>query len=353
MKSTKYWLFLIGFLLLYGGWLPPEKAQESLKDWINGPVRIIALSSEKKLFKRLKTDAERRKFIEIFWKRRDPNPETSENEFKKEFEERVEYANLHFIERGLKGWETARGQIYILFGPPSREWRENLVGVPRLAYFWYYDNPPTSYLRWDEALVFADIFNNRRYYLLRPFPRDIFDLYFYRQTPRSMIDLIPVEYFRPMEDVREKLIVRRDIDYSELTGKREGISVSAIPFDLSYHLTGRKNKRGEEVLVTIGINYTDFTYYQEKGLLKAKLKLTLEVRTEKGKLVEKRDKEVELSLMKNELLQRSKSKYEERITIYLPPGGYYLTAKLEDKRTGAKGVKEQFVDIPPEEEAYQ
>ena len=83
------------------------------------------------------------------------------------------------------------------------------------------------------------------------------------------------------------------------------------------------------------------------------MKLTLEVRTEKGKLIEKKDKEVELSLMKNELVQRSKSKYEERITIYLPPGGYYLTAKLEDKRTGAKGVKEQFVDIPPEEEAYQ
>ena len=88
MKSTKYWLFLIGFLFLYGGWLPPGKAQESLKDWINGPVRIIALSSEKKLFKRLKTDAERRKFIEIFWKRRDPNPETSEDEFKEEFEKR-------------------------------------------------------------------------------------------------------------------------------------------------------------------------------------------------------------------------------------------------------------------------
>ena len=81
--------FLISFfLLLSPKWFCLQKEKEPLRNWIKGPVEVIVLSSEKRLFEKLKTDAERRKFIEIFWKRRDPNPETSENEFKKEFEKR-------------------------------------------------------------------------------------------------------------------------------------------------------------------------------------------------------------------------------------------------------------------------
>jgi GWxTD domain-containing protein len=54
-----------------------------------------------------------------FWSKRDPDPTTDANEFKEEFERRIEYANKHFNE-GRRGMNTDRGRIYIYLGPPEK-----------------------------------------------------------------------------------------------------------------------------------------------------------------------------------------------------------------------------------------
>ncbi len=64
----------------------------------------------------LSNDEERDQFIEAFWQRRDPTPDTEENEFKEEHYRRIAYANEHFA-AGIPGWKTDRGRIYIVFGP--------------------------------------------------------------------------------------------------------------------------------------------------------------------------------------------------------------------------------------------
>jgi len=66
----------------------------------------------------LNTDEEREKFVEQFWLRRDPTPDTLENEFKEEHYRRIAYANEHFASR-VPGWKTDRGRVYIQFGPPD------------------------------------------------------------------------------------------------------------------------------------------------------------------------------------------------------------------------------------------
>jgi GWxTD domain-containing protein len=66
----------------------------------------------------LQTDAEREKFIEQFWERRDPTPSTVENEFKEEHYRRIAFANEHFAS-DVPGWKTDRGRIYIVYGPPD------------------------------------------------------------------------------------------------------------------------------------------------------------------------------------------------------------------------------------------
>ena len=71
-----------------------------------------------KAFKKLQTDEERERFIEEFWRRRDPDPDTDENEFKEEYYERVAYANEHFAS-GIPGWKTDRGRIWIMYGKPD------------------------------------------------------------------------------------------------------------------------------------------------------------------------------------------------------------------------------------------
>ena len=68
----------------------------------------------------LSNDEERDKFIEAFWQRRDPTPDTEENEFKEEHYRRIAYANEHFA-AGIPGWKTDRGRMYIVFGPARRD----------------------------------------------------------------------------------------------------------------------------------------------------------------------------------------------------------------------------------------
>ena len=88
------------------------------KKWLNEDVVYIITDAEKRAFKQLKTDEERQQFVEQFWLRRDPTPDTEENEYKEEHYRRIAYSNDHYAS-GIPGWKTDRGRIYITYGPPD------------------------------------------------------------------------------------------------------------------------------------------------------------------------------------------------------------------------------------------
>ena len=97
-----------------------EKLRKELetpyKKWLNEDVTYIITDEERTAWKRLSTDEEREQFIEQFWLRRDPTPDTVENEFKEEHYRRIAYANEHYAS-GIPGWKADRGRIYITYGP--------------------------------------------------------------------------------------------------------------------------------------------------------------------------------------------------------------------------------------------
>ena len=95
-----------------------KELETPYKKWLNEDVGYIITDEERQAFKRLNTDEEREQFIEQFWLRRDPTPDTEENEFKEEHYRRIAYANEHFAS-GIPGWKTDRGRIYIMYGPPD------------------------------------------------------------------------------------------------------------------------------------------------------------------------------------------------------------------------------------------
>ena len=99
-----------------------EKLRKELetpyRKWLNEDVAYIITDEERAAFKRLHTDEEREQFIEQFWLRRDPTPDTAENEFKEEHYRRIAYANERYAS-GIPGWKSDRGRIYITFGPPD------------------------------------------------------------------------------------------------------------------------------------------------------------------------------------------------------------------------------------------
>src|SRR5204862_6077262 len=86
--------------------------KKAYKDWLDKDVTYIITDEERKAWKKLETDDERERFIEEFWRRRDPDPDTDENEFREEYYERIAYTNEHFAS-GIPGWKTDRGRIYI------------------------------------------------------------------------------------------------------------------------------------------------------------------------------------------------------------------------------------------------
>jgi GWxTD domain-containing protein len=132
----------IGLVLAAALAAPAAAKPVALKSWINGPIRYISERDEAKVFKKLKSDEDRALFIERFWARRDPSPQTLANEYRQLFWERVQEANGLFLDShkpgwmtdlasighpsGLvrvqkqPGWMTDRGKIYILYGPPTR-----------------------------------------------------------------------------------------------------------------------------------------------------------------------------------------------------------------------------------------
>jgi len=95
-----------------------QEVSGGYKKWLSEDVAWIITDEERSAFKQLSNDEERDQFIEAFWQRRDPTPDTIENEFKEEHYRRIAYANEHYP-AGIPGWKTDRGRIYIMYGPPD------------------------------------------------------------------------------------------------------------------------------------------------------------------------------------------------------------------------------------------
>jgi len=99
----------------------PRQVKKEVKrpyaDWIKD-VDVILTEEDRLAWSKLKTDDEREQFIQLFWRQRDPDPDTEENEYKEQFYERVAYANEHFSS-GKPGRLSDRGRIYIKFGKPD------------------------------------------------------------------------------------------------------------------------------------------------------------------------------------------------------------------------------------------
>lgn len=138
-------LFILLLALLTGGSSQikkrtPKDLPPKYRQWLEEEVVYIISPKEKEVFLQLESDRERELFIEGFWKQRDPNPSTPENEFKKEHYRRLDYVNKHFgRDTPGPGWRTDMGRIYIILGEPKTvEAFENLSECYPVV-VWFYD----------------------------------------------------------------------------------------------------------------------------------------------------------------------------------------------------------------------
>jgi GWxTD domain-containing protein len=124
-------------------------------------ARLIMSNQEKDIFLLLPDKESRKEFINDFWAKRDPDPQTEENEFKQEFYRRIEYVNKRFIE-GIPGWKTDRGRIYIYLGPPDKIEQRPYINDPNIkGLIWW------GYYRYRLGIEFVDKTGDGRYSLSR------------------------------------------------------------------------------------------------------------------------------------------------------------------------------------------
>ncbi|MBI4460975.1 MAG: GWxTD domain-containing protein [Acidobacteria bacterium] len=95
-----------------------KELEGAYRKWLQDDVGYIITDEERAAFRRLQNDEEREQFIEQFWLRRNPDPESLQNDYREEHYRRIAYANEHFAS-GIPGWKADRGRIYIMYGPPD------------------------------------------------------------------------------------------------------------------------------------------------------------------------------------------------------------------------------------------
>jgi GWxTD domain-containing protein len=123
---------------------PAGAAEKSSQDlparyqrWLDEDVHWIVTPEERAAFLHLSDNEERDQFVKQFWLRRSPTPNTSENKFKEEHYRRLAYANTRFVE-STPGWNTDRGRIYIVYGPPDEIEAHPRRGEVKAMELWRY-----------------------------------------------------------------------------------------------------------------------------------------------------------------------------------------------------------------------
>lgn len=223
MKRFISYLFLVFLAFFFSSHLSLILASEELlprhQEWLS-LVKPIITKTEKDVFSKLKTTEERDKFIQLFWARRDPRPDTKENEFYQEYLKRVRYADLHFGHNTpKKGHETERGYFYLLLGQPLERQSYATQSNVWPMELWYYQGKPEYGLPSYFYLLFYQPYGMGEYKLYSPTV----------DGPEKL--LIPTMSAR---------VINRQTAYrvlKEISGELAAASISFIPGETTLGLT--------------------------------------------------------------------------------------------------------------------
>jgi GWxTD domain-containing protein len=270
--------------------MPPEDAR------FLSEVRYLISPKEIKIFKNTPAE-ERQKFIEEFWKERDPDPNTEENEFRDEYYRRIEQANRLFRE-GSSGWLSDRGRIYILLGEPERR-----------------DTYPSGYSFYEPPV----------------------EIWYYGSFPIVFVDYRHEGLYK-LEPGSARIISQ--INVAQMWLKPEGITRNVRLFD--FVLTMKNIGSGQaKLLMEIPYRVTNLIQNDKPGVYETKIKLTVRISVSKNKIVLEKEEIHPVSVSADMLAQLGKTHTIEFI-FQLPPGKYSAQVTLEntaDKSQSRKEIK--------------
>ena len=241
-------------------------------------VRYIITPQERKIFLNTPPD-ERTKFIEEFWKKRDPDPETEENEFKEEYFKRIEEANHLF---GSNGWLQDRGRVYILLGPPERKevYPRGYTFYGKPMEIWYYGFFP---------IVFIDHYWNGNYKL------EALSAYQIAQINKAQMEEKP--------QVKDKSTV--------------------LDFDIKII-----SQREDQFIIRIEIPYKNIWFKQEEDKLTTTLEISLKIFNSQEKKIWEFQQAYPISIEEKNLTEIIKKPYIIEIPVNLAKAQLFMTIDL-------------------------
>jgi len=252
-------------------------------------VRHIITPKERKIFLEMPQE-ERARFKEDFWERRDSDPTTEENEFKETYLSRVDEAKRLFSS-GKPGWLTDRGEIFILFGPPTHMDKYPMGFGPgsRPREIWYYGNFPIFFIDYHGA----------------------------------------GDYTRVEDDVIHIHEVNKALEVARMTLYYD---VAFFDFSIKFKIHNEKQS------IIIGIPYKNLWLESISEGGETVLNLFLEIKDSNNQVIWNFKKDFHIKLSDEELEEKKNKVFTVRIPVELKQGKYFMNAVLINK-TGDKESK--------------
>jgi GWxTD domain-containing protein len=362
-----------------------KKLPEAHRVWLEEEVVYIITERERDVFLSLGTEEERVRFVEAFWRKRDPNPATPVNEFKDEHYRRIEHANTYLgRETFREGWRTDRGRYYIILGEPREIQRYDGYAEIVSIELWFYQGDP--------KLAIPSFF-----YLLFFKKNDIGEYRLYHPLIDGPSALLTGSQFLPGSDNREAVEALRQVsselaaaslsfDTSEppdfIGGRpalgtdimiariedsprrairtdyadawlRYGNRVSAeysfnyVPSRASFAVLAEKE--GTPIVhFSIELDPQDFTLETDEARSKfyTTLDVTVEVRDREGTLIVANDREVYLEATPSQVQQIRAHPFAYQDGFPLVPGDYSITVILRNRVLRQYTVAERELHVP-------
>jgi GWxTD domain-containing protein len=346
------------------------------KDWLEKDVSYIITDDERKAFKKLQTDEEREAFIEEFWRRRDPDPDTDENEYREEYYERIAYANEHFTS-GIPGWKTDRGRIWIMYGKPD-ERETHPMGGPYSRMPWEGGGDTTTYPfeRWfyryiagvgsGIELEFVDPTGTGEYRLTTN-PNDKDALLYVPGAGQTLAEQLGLEtrasriggfgqgsnYQREQDNPFTKMITMFELGrppqvrFSDLAEavNRGVVEENPLNFDVRIDFFRQSDER-VITAVTIQTDNKDLSFVDKGGLQEARINIFGKITAVSGRRVGVFEDPVITQATTSELTDAKDRKSAYQKAIALAPGTYKVDVIVRDVTSGATGIRHVGFNVP-------
>jgi GWxTD domain-containing protein len=265
-----------------------DESASPYKLWLQQDVVCIITDEERAAFKLLQNDEERDNFIEAFWTRRNPTPESFDNPYKDEHYRRIVYANEHFG-TAVPGWKSDRGRMYVRFGPAdevesySTRTQDKTPGVDPSSYpleVWHY-----RYLEGigeDVVLEFVDSCKCGEYKMPTTLAREN-DV---RTYPTKSLGGGPWGRLEPVAPQPFGLVKTPKIKFKDLEEKANlNLGWKTLPFEVSTD-TVKATDFTSVVPITINFQERDLTFVEKDGSRRAGVKIFGRATAITGRIIE-------------------------------------------------------------------